>query len=225
MAKLDRDLSQEVKWHQLEKKQMKYIITQLVNQKQELKDKLAKTTPSTKPFTPSIKPSASSKSMTTKLSALFSSTLKKPNTTNTKSNVKYVPVNHSKTLKSPSYIKFNQIQIEKIEIENFNTSTPRQKDIMQREISDITNLELNTPSPRPNKIPITFPTPKPLPNTVFIASESLPHAPLVDSLLIKKKHLGLSKHKINTNNTSAFTFDKPTSTNPPEFNGIEKPKV
>jgi hypothetical protein len=128
------------------------------------------------------------------------------------------------TLKSPSYIKFNQIQIENIEIENFNTPIPRQEDIMQREINDITNLEINTPSPRPNEIPITFSILKSLLNTTFIASEPLPPAPLVDSLLIKKKCLGLSKHKINTNNTSTFAFDKPTSTNPPEFNSIEKPK-
>jgi hypothetical protein len=95
---------------------------------------------------------------------------------------------------------------------------------MQREINDITNLEINTSSLRPNEIPITFPIPKPLLNTTFITSEPLPSTPPVNSLLIKRKHLGLSKHKINTNNTSVFTFDKPTSTNPPEFNGIEKPK-
>jgi hypothetical protein len=57
---------------------MKYIITQLVNQKQELEEKLAKTTPSTKPLAPSIKPPALSKSTTTKLPISSSSTLKKP---------------------------------------------------------------------------------------------------------------------------------------------------
>jgi uncharacterized membrane-anchored protein YhcB (DUF1043 family) len=54
MANLDKQLSQEVKRHQLEEKQMKYVITQLVNQKQELEEKLAKTamiTPTTQTIT------------------------------------------------------------------------------------------------------------------------------------------------------------------------------
>jgi hypothetical protein len=45
----------------------------------------------------------------------------------------------------------------------------------------------------------------------------------VDSLLIKRKRLGLSKHKINTKN-SAFAFNKPSPTNPLEYIGIDKPK-
>jgi hypothetical protein len=240
MSNLDRQLSQEVKRHQSEEKQMKYIITQLVNQKQELEEKLAKTTPSTKPTAPSTKPptlltkpptpltkpSAPSKPTVTKSSASSSSTLKKPNPTSAKSNVKYTPVNHSKealTLKSPSYIKFNQIQIEKIETEIFNTPIPRKRDNIQREIIEINNLKINTPSPRPNEIKITFSTPEPLLQTVFVTSKPLPHTLLADSLLIKKKHLGLSKPK-NTDNTSVFTFEKPFTTNPPEYKGIEKPK-
>jgi hypothetical protein len=34
----------------------------------------------------------------------------------------------------------------------------------------------------------------------------------------------MSKHKITTDNPVAFTFNKPLSTNPLEFKGIEKPK-
>jgi hypothetical protein len=34
----------------------------------------------------------------------------------------------------------------------------------------------------------------------------------------------LSKHKTITENTSAFTFEKPFSTNPPKYKSIEKPK-
>jgi hypothetical protein len=34
----------------------------------------------------------------------------------------------------------------------------------------------------------------------------------------------LSKHKINTEDTSAFIFNKPSSTNPLEYKDIEKPK-
>jgi hypothetical protein len=56
---------------------MKYIITQLVNQKQELEEKLAKTTPHTKLPAPS-------------------STLKKPSPANLKSNVKYIPISNPK---------------------------------------------------------------------------------------------------------------------------------
>jgi hypothetical protein len=51
---------------------MKYSITQLINQKQELKEKLAKAALFTKPL-------ASSKPTTTKLSIPSSPTLKKPN--------------------------------------------------------------------------------------------------------------------------------------------------
>jgi hypothetical protein len=34
----------------------------------------------------------------------------------------------------------------------------------------------------------------------------------------------MSKHKTNIDKNTAFTFDKPSSTNPPEFTSIEKPK-
>jgi hypothetical protein len=192
-----------------------------------LKEKLSKTTLFTKLLALFTKPLIPLKPMTTKLPAPFSPTLKKPSLASPKSNVKYTPVNHSKealTLKSPSYIKFNQIQIEKIESKNFNTPTLRQGDNMQREIIEINKLKVNTPSLRPNEIQITFPTPKLLPQTVFIASEPLPLALPTDSLLIKRKHLGLSKHKTNIDNTSTFTFNKPSSTDSPEYKDIEKPK-
>jgi hypothetical protein len=227
MTKLDRDLSQEVKRHQNEKRQIKYVITQLINQKQELEEKFTKITPLTKPSALSTKPPALLKLNTTKLSALSFSTLKKPNTASPKTNIKYTPVNYLKealTLKSLSYIKFNKIQIEKIEIETFNTPTPKQRNNIQKEIIEIANLELNTSSPRPNEIQITFLTLEHLLQTVFIASKPLPHASPADSLLIKRKCLRLSKHKLKTDNTSAFTFDKPSSTNPLEYINIDKPK-
>jgi hypothetical protein len=192
-----------------------------------LEEKLTKTAPFTKSSTPLTKPSTLAKPNTTKPPILSSSTLKKPSAASPKTNVKYTLVNHPKKaliLKSLSYIKFNQIQIEKIEIETFNIPTPRQGDNMQREIIEITNLELNTPSPRPNEIQVIFSTSEPLLQTVFVTSKPLPQTSPVDSLLIKRKRLGLSKHKTNTNNTSAFAFDKPFSTNPPEYIGIDKPK-
>jgi hypothetical protein len=150
---------------------MKYVITQLVRQKQELEEKLAKNVTIAQPLPKSTpltsKPSTPSKLIATKTTALPSSPiLKKPSST-IHSNVKIVPINHSKevlTLKSPLYIKFNQIQIEQIETKTFNTSTPKQEDIMQKEIKEINNLEINTLSSRPNKIKITFPTP---PQTVY----------------------------------------------------------
>jgi flagellar capping protein FliD len=52
MTKLDRDLSQEAKRYESKEKQMKYVITQLVKQKQELEDKLAKITPFSAQITP-----------------------------------------------------------------------------------------------------------------------------------------------------------------------------
>jgi hypothetical protein len=82
---------------------------------------------------------------------LSSPNLKKPNPASPKSNVKYTPqttIKKALTLKTPVFIKFNQIQIEKIESKTFNTPTPRQGDITQKEIIDITNLELSTSSPR-----------------------------------------------------------------------------
>jgi hypothetical protein len=105
MAKLDRDLSQEAKRHKSEKKQMKYVITQLVKQKQDLEDKLAKITP---PAALTAKPAAPSKPTHSS-----SPNLKKPST----SNVKFVPLKNPKealTLKTPAFIKFNQIQIKKL---------------------------------------------------------------------------------------------------------------
>jgi hypothetical protein len=108
MVNLDKQLSQKVKQHQLEEKRIKYIITQLVQQKQELEDKLAKT-----PFTSSVNktPSTSSVNKTSKPSASSSSTLKKPNHTIPKSNVKYNPITSKEALilKTPVFIKFNQI--------------------------------------------------------------------------------------------------------------------
>jgi hypothetical protein len=201
---------------------MKYIITQLVNQKQELKEKLAKTTPSTK--TPTL-----SKPTNTKPLTPSSPTLKKPSSTNPKSNVKYISLSTPKealTLKTLAFIKFNQIQIENIESKNFNTPTLRQGNIAQKKINEISTMELNTSTPRQEEIHINFPTPEPLPQTSFVTSEPLPNSPSVDSLLIKRKHLRISKHKVTTDieKTLAFTFEKPSSTNPPEFKSIEKPK-
>jgi hypothetical protein len=223
MAKLDKDLSQKVKRHESEEKQMKYMITQLVKQKQELEDKLAKITPPPALIT---KPSSPPKPIHSLPN------LKKP----ISSNVKFIPLKHSKealTLKTPFLIKFNQIQIEKIETENFDTPTPRQGDLIQKEISEINKLEINTPSPLINKKPsplpqtdiiINFPIPKPLSQTTFTATEQLPITLTADSLLVKRKRLGLSKHKIQNQNKDAFTFNKPSLTNPLEFIGIDKPK-
>jgi vancomycin resistance protein YoaR len=105
MANLNKQLSQEIRQHQLEEKHMKYIITQLVNQKQELEEKLAKTTLHTKLPIPS-------KPDNTKPPAPSSPTLKKPSLANLKSNVKYISISNLKealTLKSLTFIKFNQI--------------------------------------------------------------------------------------------------------------------
>jgi hypothetical protein len=214
IANLDKQLSQEVKQHQLEEKQMKYIITQLVHQKQELEDKLTKTAPITISSTLS-KPS------TTKPSFLSSLILKKPNSTNPKSNVKYVLITPKEalTLKTPAFIKFNQIQIENIETENFSTPTPRQGDVMQKEINKITNIKVSTPIPRQEEIQmpqIMFLKPKPLPQTSFVVSKTLSDLSTADSLLIKRKYLRMSKHKTTTKKTF--------STNPPKFKCIEKPK-
>jgi hypothetical protein len=192
MGKLDRDLSQETKRHESEEKQMKYVITQLVKQKQELEDKLAKITPSPAPIT---KPSSPPKPIHS------SPNLKKPN------NVKFIPLKNPKealTLKTPSFIKFNQIQIEKIETENFDTPTSRKGDILLKEISKINTLEINTLSPLNNEKPspiqtdiiIKFPTPEPLLQTTFTATEQLLIASTAESLLVKRKRLDLSKHKI-----------------------------
>jgi hypothetical protein len=157
-----------------------------------LEDKLTKIAPLPAPIT---KPSSIPKPIHS------SPNLKKP------SNVKFIPLKHPKealTLKTPTFIKFNQIQIEKIETENFNIPIPRQGDLMQKEINEINKLELNTPSPLTNKKPsplpqtdiINFSTPEPLSQTTFIATEQLPTALTADSLLVKRKRLGLSKHKI-----------------------------
>jgi hypothetical protein len=127
---------------------MKYIITQLINQKQELEEILAKTAPLTTSF---IKPLVFSKPVNTKPIPLSSPTLKKPTPTSPKTNVKYIPITNPKkalTLKTPVFIKFNQIQIEKIESENFDTPIPKQGDIAQNEINEISNLDFNTLSPR-----------------------------------------------------------------------------
>jgi hypothetical protein len=125
---------------------MKYVITQLIKQKQELEDKLTKITP---PAAPTSKPSTPPKP------TYSSPTLKKP----TPSNIKFTPLKHSKealTLKTSFFIKFNQIQIEKIETETFNTPTPRQADLIQKEISEINKLELSTSSSLTNKTSTLF---------------------------------------------------------------------
>jgi chromatin segregation and condensation protein Rec8/ScpA/Scc1 (kleisin family) len=66
MAKLDRDLSQEVKKHLDEERQMKIVITHLVKEKKQLEEKLAKNAPPAKPAPPTSKPPISSKPITTK---------------------------------------------------------------------------------------------------------------------------------------------------------------
>jgi hypothetical protein len=113
------------------------------------------------------------------------------------------------------------------------TPTPRQGDLIQKEISEINKLEINTLSSlineKPSLLPqtdiiINFPTPEPLSQTTFTATKQLPIAPTADLLLVKRKRLGLSKHKIQNQNKDAFTFNKPSLTNPLEFIGIDKPK-
>jgi hypothetical protein len=111
--------------------------------------------------------------------------LKKPSS----SNIKFILLKHPKevlTLKTPFFIKFNQIQIEKIETETFNTPTLRQGDLIQKEISEINKLEINTPSSLTNEKPsllsqtdiiINFPTLEPLFQTTFTAIEQLPITP------------------------------------------------
>jgi hypothetical protein len=126
MVHLDKQLSQEVKQYQVEIRQMKYIITQLVKQKKELEAELKNK--NTKPTAPSTttKSSIPSKPSTTKSLTLFFPTLKKPSPSNPKSNVKYIDNTTTKealTLKTPVFIKFNQIQIENVENENFNMPT------------------------------------------------------------------------------------------------------
>jgi hypothetical protein len=143
MAHLDKQLSQEVKLHQIEARCIQYIITQLIKQKEELEEKLTKTTT----LLTTIKSSVFSKPSTTKPLTPSSPTLKKPSLPNPKSNVKYILNTTTKevlTLKSPVFIKFNQIQIENIETENLNTPTPRQGDIQQKEINKINNMDINT---------------------------------------------------------------------------------
>jgi hypothetical protein len=199
---------------------MKYIIIQLVNQKQELEEKLTKITFFTKS-------SILLKPINTKPPALSSPTLKKPSPANPKSNVKYTPIFNPKKaliLKIPTFIKFNQIQIENIELENFNTPIPKQDDIVQKEINEIANIEINIPTSKQGEIQIMFSTPKPLPQTSFVASEPLPDSFSINSLLIKRKRLGMSKHKITNKKTSVFTFKKPSFTNLLKFKSIEKPK-
>jgi hypothetical protein len=130
---------------------MKYIITQLVKQKKELEAKLKNK--NTKPTASSTttKSSVSLKPSTTKSLTFFSPTLKKPNSSNLKSNLKYIENTTAKEaliLKTPVFIKFNQIQIKNIENENLNTLTSRQDDIQQKEINEINKMDLNTLTPR-----------------------------------------------------------------------------
>jgi hypothetical protein len=100
----------------------------LIKQKEELEKKVIKNKPVTKPPVPS------------------SPTLKKPNSPISKlnSNFKNITVKEALTLKTPAFIKFNQIQIESIEKKNFSTPTPRQKDNKLNEIKEINEIKLNT---------------------------------------------------------------------------------
>jgi hypothetical protein len=99
----------------------------------------------------------------------------------------------------------------------------------------ITTIDLNTLTSRQSDISnspniSTFSTSNPLPQTSFIVNENLPKVntlPQVDTLLVKRKHLRIIKHKINK-----FSFKKPTLSslkNLPhikllKFSGIEKLK-
>jgi hypothetical protein len=106
MAHLDKQLSQEIKQHQTETRQIKIVITQLVKQKKELENEL-KNINKNKINTKLPVPSA-----TTKPPPLSSPNLKKPNSLNTKSNIKYtnnIITKEVLTLKTPVFIKFNQI--------------------------------------------------------------------------------------------------------------------
>jgi hypothetical protein len=154
---------------------MKIVITHLIKKKEQLEEKLAKNAPLAKPTPLASKPPTSSKPITTKTTTLSSPIPKKPSSIKP-TNIIYNLIKHPKEvliLKSPSYIKFNQIQIEQIEIEIFNIPTPRQKNNIQKEIIEINNLVINTSSLRANEIKITFPTLKPLLQTEFTTSEPL----------------------------------------------------
>jgi hypothetical protein len=135
---------------------MKTVITQLVKQKKKLKKKLNKNKKTKPPVSTSL-------------------TLKKPNpfTLKSKATVKEIL-----TLKIPFYIKFNQIQIENIEKENFNTPTPRQGDIIAKKVKEIIIIDLNTLTPRQSDISnspniSTFPTLDLISQISFIVNENL----------------------------------------------------
>jgi hypothetical protein len=117
MVLLDKQLSQEVKQHQAETRQMKYVIIQLVKQKEDLEKKLKTkttvTTSTTKTPVPTFttKIPASTPTKTLKPLPPSSLNLKKPNPPNPKSNVKFIDNTPKKALilKTPTYIKYNQI--------------------------------------------------------------------------------------------------------------------
>jgi hypothetical protein len=71
IAKLDRNLSQEVKKHLDEERQMKIVITHLVKKKEQLEAKLAKSAPLAKPTPLTSKPPTTNKNTVS-----FSPTLK-----------------------------------------------------------------------------------------------------------------------------------------------------
>jgi hypothetical protein len=96
---------------------MKYIITQLVNQKQEFEEKLAKSTTSVA-LTTSINPLSLAKINNIKPATSSFPNLKKPNSASPKTNIKYIPHTTPKealNFKTPVFIKFNQIQIKKFQ--------------------------------------------------------------------------------------------------------------
>jgi hypothetical protein len=90
---------------------MQTVITQLVKQKKEFEKKLYKKNKKTKPPVPS------------------SPTLKKPSPPTLKSKI---TVKEVLTLKTLSYIKFNQIQIENVEKEILIHQLPDRKTLQQK---------------------------------------------------------------------------------------------
>jgi hypothetical protein len=61
-------------------------------------------------------------------------------------------VKEALTKKTPVFIKFNQIQIENIEKEEFNTLTSRQGDKILKEVKEIIKIDFNTPTSRQEDI-------------------------------------------------------------------------
>jgi hypothetical protein len=205
IALLDKQLSQEVKQYQTETRQIKYVITQLVKQKKDLEKELKTKTTVPALITKTLVPVLTTKTpnppviiKTPKPPALSSPNLKKPNFPNPKSNVKFTDniIKKALTLKTSTYIKFNQIQIESIEKKHFNTPSPRQVDINLQKINEINNMDFNTPTLRQgDDYPaVTLIPTIPLPQTPFETTKVLPKivtlpqyiTPQTDPLLIKK---------------------------------------